>query len=83
MNDENNFQDAGAAPSPQAQAPQAAPTPAAPAAEPAPYVRQRAQHRYQRKAQQDVFKRFFHFLTSCVFLRQINAAQPQLEYQAE
>ena len=45
MNDENNFQDAGAAPSPQAQAPQAAPTPAAPAAEPAPYVRQRAQHR--------------------------------------
>lgn len=45
MNDENNFQDAGVAPSPQAQAPQAAPTPAAPAAEPAPYVRQRAQHR--------------------------------------
>lgn len=45
MNDENNFQDAGAAPSPQAQTPQPAPTPAAPAAEPAPYVRQRAQHR--------------------------------------
>lgn len=42
MNDENNFQDAGAAPNPQAQAPQAAPSPAA---EPAPYVRQRAQHR--------------------------------------
>lgn len=45
MNDENNFQDAGATPNPQAQAPQAAPAPAAPAAEPAPYVRQRAQHR--------------------------------------
>ena len=45
MNDENNFQDAGSAPSPKAQTPQAAPAPAAPAAEPAPYVRQRAQHR--------------------------------------
>ena len=45
MNDENNFQDAGAAPSPQAQAPQAPPTHAAPAAEPAPYVSQRPQHR--------------------------------------
>ena len=45
MNDENNFQDAAQTPNPQAQAPQAAPAPAAPAAEPAPYVRQRAQHR--------------------------------------
>ena len=42
MNDENNFQDAAQTPNPQAQAPQAAPSPAA---EPAPYVRQRAQHR--------------------------------------
>ena len=42
MHDENNFQDAAQTPNPQAQAPQAAPSPAA---EPAPYVRQRAQHR--------------------------------------